>query len=102
VEPIREPNLDAYLVGMMIADQLVKRLPHRRVTRVAMEKVMVAGAKGVKIALSGRIGGADISRRENFRQGTIPLSTLREDIDFASVPALTRSGYVGVKVWICK
>lgn len=102
VEPVKEPNLDAYLVAAMIADQLVKRLPQRRVVRMAMEKVMSAGAKGVKIVLSGRIGGAEICRQETYKTGTIPLSTLREEIDFARYPALTRSGYVGVKVWICK
>jgi len=102
VEPVKEPNLDAYLVGLMIADQLAKRLPQRRVAAVAMEKVMTAGAKGIKIILSGRIGGADISRRETYKTGMMPLSTLRENIDFAVCPSLTRSGYVGVKVWICK
>lgn len=102
VEPIKEPNLDAYLVAVNIADQLAKRLPHRRVVRSAMERVMTAGAKGVKVVLSGRIAGADISRRETYKTGTIPLSTLRENIDFATYPSLTRSGYVGVKVWICK
>lgn len=102
VEPIKEPNLDAYLVAATIADQLGKRLPHRRVISAAIGKVMTAGARGVKIALSGRIAGADISRRETFKAGTIPLSTLRENIDFAIFPSLTRSGYIGVKVWICK
>jgi len=102
VEPVKEPNLDAYLVGLMIADQLAKRLPQRRVAAAAMEKVMMAGAKGIKIILSGRIGGADISRRETYKTGMMPLSTLRENIDFAVCPSLTRSGYVGVKVWICK
>lgn len=102
VEPIKEPNLDAYLVAAMIADQLAKRLPQRRVVAMAMEKVMTAGAKGVKIVLSGRIGGADISRRETYKTGMMPLSTLREKIDFANFPSLTRSGYIGVKVWICK
>ncbi len=62
---------------------------------------MSAGAKGIRILLSGRIGGAEISRRERFQQGTVPLSTIRERIDFVSVPALTKSGYIGVKVWIC-
>lgn len=102
VEPVKEPNLNAYLVATSIADQLTKRLPHRRVVKAAMDKVMAAGAKGVKIVLSGRIGGAEICRREAFKIGTIPLSTLREQIDFAKLPSLTRSGYVGVKVWICK
>lgn len=102
VEPIKEPNLNAYLVATMIADQLAKRLPQRRVAKAAIDRVMTAGAKGVKVILSGRIGGADISRRETYKVGPMPLSTLRENIDFAAVPSLTRSGYVGVKVWICK
>ncbi len=102
VEPIKEANLDAYLVAQNIAEQLAKRLPQRRVANVTMDKVMSAGAKGIKIVLSGRIGGADISRKETYKTGMMPLSTLRENIDFATYPSLTRSGYIGVKVWICK
>ena len=102
IEPIKEANLDAYLVAVNVADQLIKRLPQRRVCSGAVNKVIAAGAKGVKIILAGRIGGAEISRRETYKSGTIPLSTLREDIDFARFAALTRSGYVGIKVWICK
>lgn len=67
-----------------------------------MNRVIEAGGKGVKIQLGGRIAGAEISRREKYFQGTIPTSTIREDVDFAVYPALTRSGYIGVKVWICK
>jgi len=102
VEPVKEPNLHAYLVGVNIADQLAKRLPHKRVCNQAVERVMNAGAKGVKIALAGRINGAEIARREKYTAGTVPLSTIREDIDFAVVPALTKSGYIGIKVWICR
>ncbi len=102
VEPIKEPNLDAYLVAVNVADQLIKRLPQRRIVSQTLEKVMGAGAKGVKVILAGRINGAEISRRETYKTGTIPLSTLREEIDFARYAAKTRSGYVGVKVWICK
>jgi small subunit ribosomal protein S3 len=102
VEPVKEPNLDAYLVAANIAEQLAKRLPQRRVANMAMEKVMMARAKGVKIILSGRIGGADISRRETYKTGSMPLSSIREDIDFEVYHSLTISGYVGVKVWICK
>lgn len=102
VEPIKEANLDAYLVAVNVADQLIKRLPQRRVCSGMINKVMAAGAKGVKIILSGRINGAEISRRETYKTGTIPLSTLRENVEFARFPALTRSGYIGVKVWICK
>ncbi len=102
VEPIKEPSLDAYLVASNIADQLIKRLPAKRVMNQALEKVLQAGAKGVRIILSGRIGGAEIARREKVQSGVVPLTTLREKIDFAKVPALTKSGYIGIKVWICK
>lgn len=102
VEPVKEPNLSAYLVATSIADQLARRLPTKRVCNQTLERVMNAGAKGVKIALSGRINGAEIARREKFSRGTVPLSTIREEIDFAAVPSLTKSGYIGVKVWICK
>lgn len=100
VEPIKEPNLDATLVAKNIADQLVKRLPQKRIMASSVEKIMGAGAKGVRIVLSGRIGGAEIGRREKIQKGTVPLSTIREDISFASYPALTKKGYIGVKVWI--
>jgi small subunit ribosomal protein S3 len=102
VEPVKEPYLSAYFVANQIAEQLVKRLPHKRVVNFAMEKVMSSRARGVKVILSGRIGGAEISRRETYKQGTIPLSTIREPVDFVHIPSLTKSGYVGVKVWICK
>lgn len=102
VEPVKDPNLSAYFVASQVAEQLIKRLPHKRVVNFAMEKVMNSKAKGVKIILAGRIGGAEISRRETYKTGTIPLSTIREEVDFAALPALTKSGYVGVKVWICK
>ena len=102
VEPVKEPNLSAQIVANNIVDQLIKRLPHKRVCMQTLDRVMTAGARGVKIKLAGRIGGAEISRRETYKAGTIPLSTLREEVDYAEVPALTKSGYVGVKVWICK
>ena len=89
-------------MAVQIAEQLAKRLPHKRVVNYALEKIKNAGARGVKIILAGRIGGAEISRRETYKYGSIPLSTIREQIDFASVPSLTKSGYIGVKVWICK
>lgn len=102
VEPIKEPNLDAYLVAKNISDQLVRRLPQKRVMGQAAERVMGAGAKGVRILLSGRIGGAEIGRKEKIQRGTVPLSTIRSHISFASTPALTKKGYIGVKVWINK
>lgn len=101
---IKNPDLVAFLVASRIAEQLERRFPHRRVVSRAIENVMAAGAKGVKIVLSGRINGAEISRTEKFgdkgKTGNIPAQTLRANIDYASVPALTRSGYIGVKVWI--
>jgi len=100
VEPIKEPNLDAYLVAKNIADQLIKRLPAKRVLVQTVEKVMGSGAKGVRIVLSGRIGGAEIGRREKLQKGKVPLSTIREHISYSSFPALTKKGYIGVKVWI--
>ncbi len=102
VEPVKEPNLSAYFMASQIADQLAKRLNHKRVVNFALDKVMGSGAKGVKIILSGRIAGAEISRRETYKKGSMPLSTLREEIDFVALPSLTKSGYIGVKVWICK
>ncbi|MEK7534220.1 MAG: 30S ribosomal protein S3 [Patescibacteria group bacterium] len=100
IEPVKEPNLDSYLVAKNISDQLVKRLPHRRVMTSAIEKVMGAHAKGVRIVLAGRVGGAEIGRTEKMHAGKLPLSTIRENISFSSIPALTKKGYIGVKVWI--
>ncbi len=97
---LKSADLSAYLVAQAIAEQLVKRLPAQRVMNQAIDRVMRSGAKGVRVVLSGRIGGAEIARREWKATGTMPLHTLRADIDFASYPALTKSGYVGVKVWI--
>lgn len=102
VEEVKQPDLNAYLVATRIAEQLVKRMPGRRVATKTMERTMTSGAKGIKILLSGRINGAEIARREAYHQGSVPLQTIRADVDFAHVPALTRSGYVGVKVWICR
>lgn len=100
VEEVQSPDLSAKLVAERMSDQLVKRYPHRRAISQALEKVMAAGAKGVKVALSGRIGGSEIGRTEKYSRGSVPTQTLRADIDYHQVPALTRSGYVGIKVWI--
>ena len=102
VEPVKEPNLNPQIVASNIADQLIKRMPHKRVCVQTLDRVMTAGAYGVKIKLAGRIAGAEISRRETYKTGSIPLSTIREPVEYAEVPALTKSGYVGVKVWIYK
>lgn len=102
IEPVKKPYLNAYYVAQTVAEKLVRNFPHRSTVHNAMNRVIEAGGKGVKIQLGGRINGAEISRREKYFQGTIPTSTIREDVDFARFPALTKSGYVGVKVWICK
>jgi small subunit ribosomal protein S3 len=99
-QDVRMADLSAYLVAQSAAEQLAKRLPAQRVMNQILDRVTRAGAKGVKIALSGRIGGAEIARREHKSAGVMPLHTLRQDIDFCAYPALTKSGYVGVKVWI--
>ena len=102
IEAIKEPNLDAYLVAKNISDQLARRMPAKRVMGQAVERAMGSGAQGIRVVLSGRIGGAEIGRKEKLQQGTVPLSTIREHVTFASVPSLTKKGYIGVKVWINK
>ncbi len=101
VEEFKSVDLSAKLVAEKIAIQLAKRMPYRRVVLGSMEKCMAAGAKGVKIIISGRINGAEISRREKFSQGKVPLSTLRSRLDYYECPSATRSGYIGVKVYLC-
>lgn len=100
VEEVTQADLSAKLIAERISGQLIKRFPHRRAVMQAMERVMQAGAKGVKISLAGRIGGAEISRTEKYFEGSIPTQTLRANIDYFHQPALTRSGYVGIKVWV--
>lgn len=102
VEEVKNPNMQAKLVVERIASQLVGRYPHRRAVNQALDKAMEAGAKGVKIQLSGRIAGTEIGRVEKYSRKNIPTQTLRADIDYAEMPALTRSGYVGIKTWIYK
>jgi small subunit ribosomal protein S3 len=101
VEEFKHVDLSAKLIAEKIAFQLTKRMPYRRVVLSSMEKSMSAGAKGIKIILGGRINGAEISRREKFSQGKVPLSTIKSKIDYAECPSLTRSGYIGVKVYLC-
>ncbi len=102
VVEIKNPELSAHLVSLRVAEQLEKRMPYRRVIGKTIERIMGSGAQGVKIVLSGRIGGSEIGRREKFHQGKVPLQTLRADIDYSQYPAFTKSGYIGVKVWIYK
>lgn len=100
VEQVKDPNLDAYLVAKSVSEALVRRLAFKRVLTQTAEKVMNSGALGVRIVLSGRIAGAEIGRKEKIQLGTVPLSTIRANIDYAEYPALTKKGYIGVKVWI--
>jgi small subunit ribosomal protein S3 len=102
VVEIKNPEISAHLVASRIASELERRMPHRRAVMRAMERVMNSGAVGVKIVLSGRIAGADISRVEKYHKGSVPTQTLRKNIDYAQVPALLKRGYVGVKVFIHK
>lgn len=102
VQEVKNPEISAHLVATRIVSELERRLPHRRVVNRSMERVMQSGALGVKVILSGRIAGADISRREKYHMGSVPTQTLREIIDYAQIPALLKKGYVGVKVFIHK
>ncbi len=102
VQEIRQPELDAYLVARSVADQLERRIAFRRAIRQAISRSMQAGAQGVKIICGGRLGGAEIARREKAMEGRVPLHTLRADIDFAVAEAATDFGRIGVKAWIYK
>lgn len=99
---IKRPELDAKLVGMQIAQQLQARISFRRAMKTSLNATMRAGALGIKIMCSGRLGGAEMARTEQYKMGRIPLHTLRADIDYALVEAKTMYGIIGVKVWIFK
>ncbi|MFW6210155.1 MAG: 30S ribosomal protein S3 [Patescibacteria group bacterium] len=101
VEEVRSPESSAHIVGQMIAEGLEKRLTFRRVMKQTAEKVMAnRDVEGVRIILSGRLGGADMARKEELKKGRVPLQTLRADIDFARVEAILPYGVIGIKVWI--
>ena len=102
IEEIRKPELDAQLVADSITQQLEKRIMFRRAMKRAMQNAMRLGAQGIKIMSSGRLNGAEIARREWYREGRVPLHTLRADIDYATSEALTTYGLIGVKVWVFK
>jgi small subunit ribosomal protein S3 len=102
IKEIKKPMLDANLVAETIARQVESRISYRRAAKVSIEKIMEAGAIGVKIYLGGRLNGVEISRGEYFSKGKIPLHTFRADIDYASLPAQTTYGKIGIKVWIYK
>ena len=102
IQEVRQPELDAYLVARGIAEQMERRVAYRRAMKQAITRTMMAGAKGIKIISSGRLGGREIARRETAKEGRVPLQTLRANIDFAVAEAHTTLGRIGVKVWIYK
>lgn len=100
ISEIKNPELDAVLVAESIAQQLERRVSFRRAMKQAMQRTQRAGAKGIKTSVSGRLGGAEIARQEGYSEGTVPLHTLRADIDYGTAEAHTTYGRIGVKVWI--
>ena len=102
IQEIKQPELDAALIAQGICDQLVRRVAFRRAMKRAIQTVQKAGAQGIKVQCSGRLGGSEMSRKESYREGRVPLHTLRADIDYAHVEAFTTFGRIGVKVWIYK
>lgn len=102
IEEIRKPDVDSALVAQNVAQQLERRVMFRRAMKRAVQNAMRQGAKGIRIQVSGRLGGAEIARTEWYREGRVPLHTLRADIDYATAEASTTYGIIGVKVWIFK
>jgi len=102
VNEIKSPDLDAYLVAENVAGQLMRRISYRRAMQRAIQNGMRQGAEGVKVMVSGRLGGAEMSRSVWLREGRVPLQTIRADIDYAKTEALTTYGQIGIKVWIYK
>lgn len=102
INEIKRPELDAYLVAENIASQIEGRISFRRAMKQALTSAMRMGAEGIRVMCAGRLGGAEIARSEQYKEGRIPLHTLRANIDYASVSASTIYGLIGVKVWICK
>jgi small subunit ribosomal protein S3 len=102
IKEIKDPDLDAHLVAENIASQLVRRISYRRAMRRGLQQTMRSGAEGAKVEIAGRLGGSDMARRVWAREGRVPLHTLRADIDYAVVKAVTSYSVIGVKVWIYK
>ena len=102
IKEIKKPELNAYLVAENIAQQLVKRIAFRKAMKRAMQSTLRLGAKGIRVCLAGRLAGNEIARTEWLREGSVPLHTLRADVDYAEAEALTTYGIIGVKVWIYK
>ena len=101
IEEIRKPDLDAQLVADSVAQQLQRRVMFRRAMKRAVQNAMRQGAEGIKVQVGGRLGGVEIARSEWYREGRVPLHTLRADIDYALTEAQTQYGVIGIKVWIC-
>jgi len=102
INEVKRPELDAILVADNIAQQLQNRVSFRRAMKSAITAAMRMGAEGIKVMCSGRLGGAEMARTEQYKEGRIPLHTIRADIDYAFAEALTIYGKIGIKVWICK
>ena len=102
ISEIKRPELDAYIVASTIAKQIEGRISFRRAIKTAVTGTMRIGAEGIKVVISGRVGGAEMARQETYKEGRIPLHTLRADIDYSLVEAHTSYGRIGIKVWICK
>jgi small subunit ribosomal protein S3 len=102
IKEIKKPETNSYLVAENIAQQLVKRISYRRAMKRVMQSALRLGAKGIKVSISGRLGGNEIARTEWLREGSVPSHTLRADIDYAEAEALTTYGIIGIKVWIYK
>ncbi len=102
ISEIKRPELDAYLVAQNVAKQIEGRISFRRAVKTAISSTMRMGAEGIKVTVGGRLGGAEMARNETYKEGRIPLHTLRADIDYAPVEAHTTYGRIGIKVWICK
>ncbi len=102
ITEVKKPDMDATLVAANVAMQLERRVSHRRAMKRAMQLAMDNGALGIKIRVAGRLGGAEIARTESYKEGKIPLHTLRADIDYGTAEAHTMAGLIGIKVWICK
>ena len=102
IHEVKRPELDAQIVASNVARQIEGKIAYRRAVKMAIASTMRAGAEGIKIQVSGRLNGAEMARSEMFKEGRTPLHTLRADIDYALVEALTKVGIIGVKVWICR
>ncbi|MCF7917668.1 30S ribosomal protein S3 [Candidatus Gracilibacteria bacterium] len=100
VQEVRKPDANAQLIAQSIAEQITRRFPYRRVSKMSLERAKDAGVKGIKISVAGRLNGVDIARKETYSYGTVPLHTLRANIDYAVVKAWTTFGIIGVKVWV--